>query len=99
MNGQPPTFATVIKVASVNPVESRSSKMTVYDAVGNVVKDGIVAYPKASAGTANEAYFFWDASNKNNRLVGSGTYLAVLKVTETVTGQTKVSSQKIGVVR
>jgi fibro-slime domain-containing protein len=99
-NGEPPTHATVLKVSAIRPLEDTRSSMKVYDAVGNLVRD-VPSYAgvDSGGGAANNCYFFWDGRNRNDRLVGAGTYLAVLQVSEAGKGSPQVTKQKIGVMR
>jgi fibro-slime domain-containing protein len=98
-NGPAPIVgSTVIRVASVERVDDARSLMRVYDAVGNLVDD-VPCYAALPHDNKNAAYFFWDGRNRNDRVVGAGTYLAVLQVSETGKGSPKVSKQKIGVMR
>lgn len=98
-HGPPPPGSTALRVTSVRPMDLESSSMLVYDALGNVVQQELPLYPAVADGNEHTAYFFWDARNRGDRLVGSGTYLAVLNVTESVTARTRTTSQKIGVMR
>ncbi|MBN2036518.1 MAG: hypothetical protein JW768_07220 [Chitinispirillaceae bacterium] len=52
---------------------------TLYDAVGNLVADKTDFIPVPSY---NIRYFTWNGANKNNRNVSTGTYLAVLQITD-----------------
>jgi hypothetical protein len=99
-NGEPPSDATVIRVSSATEMDPDPgrSKMAVYDALGNVIEDEVPLYTAMPVGNSHQAYFFWDARNRNERLVGSGTYLAVMQVGK-VEGDTKVTRQKLGVMR
>ncbi|MBD3242117.1 MAG: fibro-slime domain-containing protein, partial [Chitinivibrionales bacterium] len=98
-HGPPPAASTAIRVTSVRDMDHRSSTATVYDALGNVVQERLPLYPTETDDHEHTAYFFWNARNRSSRLVGSGTYLAVLNVSESETGRTKATSQKIGVMR
>jgi hypothetical protein len=98
-NGPAPTVgSTVIRVASIQRVDDAHSLMRVYDALGNLVADNVPCYAALPQDHENAAYFFWDGRNRNGRMVGSGTYLAVIQVRKT-SGAERVTKQKIGVSR
>jgi fibro-slime domain-containing protein len=99
LNNPPPSSATILWVASVFPVDAARSKMVVYDPLGNVVRDDFIAYTQAGSTLGTNCYFFWDAHNRSDRVVGAGTYLAVLEVTESGTNRSNLTKQKIGVRR
>ena len=90
----PPLSALAIRAISVKDVTADDSRMSVYDALGNVVSQELPAYE--SADNPNKVYFFWDARNRNERLVGSGTYLAILTV-RSVDGNDTIAKRKIGI--
>lgn len=67
-------------------------KARLYDAMGNLVRNDLEVY-KA---TETDYGIYWDLRNKNNRLVGAGTYLAVFSVTDSE-GRNEQFTMKIGV--
>lgn len=77
-------------------VRVRKARAVIYDAVGNTVREELPGVRKGSS-----YYFEWDGYNRNNRVVGSGTYLVVMRVTSVMGGKTqdKVERVKIGVKR
>jgi len=94
--GKPlPTYGTVVEVISIKTPDPTKCKMLILDPLGNVVVDDLPAYPKAN--DPNTFYFFWDGYNRNNRVVGSGTYLARIFVYAEGESQPGVKQQKIGV--
>jgi hypothetical protein len=73
----------------------REATVTIYDVLGNTV---IEKTPFKKNVTENIYYFTWDGHNKNNRMVGTGTYLAVIMTTDQNGKRTK-ELQRIGVKR
>jgi fibro-slime domain-containing protein len=67
-------------------------KARLYDAMGNLVRSDLEVY-KA---TDTDYGIYWNLRNKNNRIVGIGTYLAVFTVTDSE-GRDQQFSLKIGV--
>lgn len=98
VQGEPPVAATALRVSSVKAMDAGRSSMAIYDALGNLVEDDMPMYSSVPQGNEHQAYFFWDAHNRNGRLVGAGTYLAVMEVAEQ-DGNTQLNRQKIGVMR
>jgi fibro-slime domain-containing protein len=89
-------IAVYIKGTPLKPVEGQSSsygKARLYDAMGNIVRNDLEVYK-----TANDTDYgiYWDLRNKNNRLVGPGTYLAEFSV-KNQADQEEMFSLKIGV--
>jgi fibro-slime domain-containing protein len=70
--------------------------VSIFDAIGNVVYKKHLDSQNSSTMTIS---FTWDGHNKRGRVVGSGTYLAVVKVHDILRYSTKIESIKIGVVR
>lgn len=70
-------IAINIKGNPLEPIAEKSyAKALLYDATGNIVRNDLEVY-KA---TDTDFGIYWDLRNKNNRLVGSGTYLAKFTV-------------------
>jgi hypothetical protein len=74
----PATHGTFIRVFAVQGLDMAASKMTVYDAVGNLIRGSLPAYRERDGG--KRFWFFWDGANQRGRTVGTGTYLAVAKL-------------------
>jgi len=66
---------------------------------GSVVKDGSTGYLM----TSDSSEIRWNGTNRNGRIVGGGTYLAILRIFYTIDGMQKVGYPpqrlKIGVRR
>jgi hypothetical protein len=92
-----PASATVIRVISIEKLRPEQSYMSIYDAVGNLVRgNDITLYP--SKDDPSKYYFLWDYTNQNGRLVGTGTYLAIIKFTRLDDSQS-IKTEKLGVRR
>lgn len=101
-----PRYFTLVKVESVDDIvvaaeddpsgESRGDEtfMTVYDALGNVVKDGIRAYRLRA--NPRDIVFAWDLRNAKDRMVGSGSYLGIITI-KILGGGTKTRKVKLAV--
>jgi len=68
-------------------------KAHLYDALGNLIRNDLDVYKTA---TDTDYGIYWNLRNKNNRKVGSGTYLARFTVTDSE-GHSELFSLKIGV--
>jgi hypothetical protein len=68
---------------------------TVYDALGNTM---VEKAPFVKNAGSNFLYFVWNGHNKNNRIVGTGTYLAVIR-TRDLNGKVTNDRKLIGVKR
>ncbi|MBD3391388.1 MAG: fibro-slime domain-containing protein [Chitinivibrionales bacterium] len=88
-----PVSAAVVQISSVSELDTDRSTLAIYDVVGNLVADGLEAY--ASSTERTRYYFFWDGTNENGRVVGAGTYLAVIKLRSG--GDVEVVRTRIGV--
>jgi hypothetical protein len=87
-------LVTVFSNKKLNPVYNDSyGKAVLYDAVGNIVTE--LELQNAKSDTTLYG-FVWDGTNFNHRLVGTGTYLMRMKVTNSV-GAKKVLTEKLGV--
>ena len=70
-------------------------QVTLYDAVGNLVRsdlDLVAANKELTYGVA------WNGTNRNNRIVGTGAYLMIIKAKSEL-GNSYLYKEKIGVVR
>ncbi|NLG19446.1 MAG: hypothetical protein GX556_19155 [Fibrobacter sp.] len=73
-----------------------SGSMVIYDAVGNVVTKNVIGnVQQSSKGVA----FVWDGRNKKGRLVGAGTYLAMIVIKDSQGKVYPPQKFKIGVRR
>jgi hypothetical protein len=91
-------IGTAIKIIPTRTISDLSGiyiQAKIYDALGNLVFES--SSPKNNAGD-NSFNFIWDGRNKNNRFVGSNTYLAEIIVT-TNGVETAEKKLKIGVKR
>jgi hypothetical protein len=61
--------------------ESAYGTATIYDAVGNIVKDLILR--KGNNNDSTSYGMVWDGTNNKNRAVGGGMYLVIIKFTNT----------------
>jgi len=96
--GEPlPEYAAIIEIAAVTPVDIDDSWATMYDAVGNVVQQQLPVYRNRVDPFRYE--ILWDGHNRNGRLVGAGTYLAVVSLQGTDGGKQTVKRTRIGVKR
>jgi uncharacterized repeat protein (TIGR01451 family) len=89
-----PPFGTGILARTNSPIDPAlvNGDVTIYDALGNVI------LTKPMTPFNGTLYFAWDGTNKNIRKVGSGTYLASLRIREN--GQQVVSKKlRLGVKR
>jgi fibro-slime domain-containing protein len=91
-----PVSGMAVLVKSIKQLEIAQCKVKIYDALGNVVASGIPVYGSA---TDNDFYFFWDGRNSHGRVVGSGTYLALITIKELADNTVNVQKEKIGVLR
>lgn len=92
--GAAPASAMAVKVETQFP---GSGEAVVYDAVGNVVVGRAELIRRTGS---NELYFVWDGTNENGRLVGAGTYLALITVTDGGPDEQSTTQRlKLGVVR
>jgi hypothetical protein len=67
----------LIAVQSDYLSSSSIATVQIYDALGSLVKEATLARSQ------NSLIFVWDGTNKSQRFVGSGSYLAVVRVVET----------------
>lgn len=75
---------------------SLSGKMVIYDAVGNVVN---CIERKNVAESSKGVAFVWDGRNEKGRLVGGGTYLAMVSIEDSQGKKYAPSKHKLGVKR
>jgi fibro-slime domain-containing protein len=72
---------------------SIAASIYIFDPLGNCIYD-------MSVDQSNKAIsFVWGGSNRNGRLVGTGTYLLVAKMTDLKAAQTKIQQIKIGAIK
>jgi hypothetical protein len=83
-------------IAEVTPLKESFAEATIYDGVGNVVVAQRKLIPDHSS---NKLYLDWDGKNRNGRIVGSGTYTAVITVTSQEDGEKQSKKMKIGIKR
>ncbi|MFW5775078.1 MAG: LamG-like jellyroll fold domain-containing protein, partial [Chitinivibrionales bacterium] len=95
----PGTRGTVVVIWSRKPLKRQPDgsygTATAYDAVGNVVTADI---PVQASDKNNDYILIWDGLNKRGRVVGSGTYLFIVSVTD-IEGFEKTEKIKVGVKR
>ncbi|MBN1128881.1 MAG: hypothetical protein JXA71_07840 [Chitinispirillaceae bacterium] len=67
-----------IKARTDSPIDPAllDADVTIYDPLGSAV------FSRTMVGTANGLYVAWDGKNRNFRNVGSGTYLALIRIRE-----------------
>jgi hypothetical protein len=83
----------IIPESNVGVSGTISGTVTVYDVVKNVIVDN-----KEMTPVGGRLYFFWDGTNSHGRLVGTGTYMALLSMSGE-DGRKQVKSLRIGVKR
>jgi fibro-slime domain-containing protein len=74
------------------PVSGVFGKVTVYDAVGNIVRSNLYVF----RANGNDYGIYWDGTNDNGRVVGRGSYLFRV-VTRDVALKTRIGNLKVGV--
>ena len=78
-------FITINFYSDVSSV-LKSIECIVYDAVGNVIiktdelENSDFEISTITRNSVTNAYLCWNGKNRNNRIVGSGSYLAILKI-------------------
>ncbi|HEX2956970.1 MAG TPA: gliding motility-associated C-terminal domain-containing protein, partial [Chitinispirillaceae bacterium] len=92
-------FGTLIKIdepkSKIKKAKAELCGMIeIYDAMGNKVFSSNSPEPSSSS---SSVYFFWDGTNKNNRFVGKGTYLMIVKAWKKDDGKKTPFRFKIGV--
>lgn len=92
------THGIIVVARPLGPVAEHvrlTGRMTVYDDVGNIVCRGV----KGVVGDEkDQVAFVWDGTNGTGRRVGTGTYLAVVEITDSQ-DITEHGSVRIGVRR
>ncbi|MBD3392430.1 MAG: fibro-slime domain-containing protein [Chitinivibrionales bacterium] len=92
-------FGTVVGITTQKPLKPGGNggygSAAVYDAVGNLVVDGLVL---EQAKTYRDYGVVWDGRNAGGRLVGSGGYLMVISATD-YAGTKVVERMMVGVKR
>jgi hypothetical protein len=81
------TYGAVIGVHSLIPLKEVSvgsndrayGKAEIYDAVGNLVQSSL---PVEGTGRSGVYGIYWNVKNRNERLVGNGTYLLIVTTTD-----------------
>ena len=89
---------TLIAVTTTVPLRNENGsfgKVTIYDAVGNLVQDGLTLRQAASD---RDYGVVWTGTNRNDRRVGVGGYLAIIRCTD-IAGKRVEQRAKIGVRR
>lgn len=69
--------------------------VSIFDAVGNIVYKDHMESQNSPTMTVS---FKWNGRNKKGRIVGTGTYLTVIKIQDILRNELKVKSVKIGVI-
>ena len=91
-----PSYGSVIRITSVQPLDLVASRADIYDAVGNNILPYATVF--ATRGGGKEYFSFWDGRTRHNSLVGSGTYLMILRISDQ-NGGSSVKRIPIGVTR
>jgi hypothetical protein len=93
------TYGTLVAVSTVKPLKAGTDNSygsaEVYDAVGNLVQDGLKVL---RANSYRDYGVVWDGRNTNGRLVGGGGYLMVIQGVD-IDGQTVGKRMMVGVKR
>lgn len=77
---------------------SVTASYSIFDAVGNIICKNDLKKFNDNQDITKFNYFFWDGHNKKGRLVGTGTYIAVITVRDENGGAT-VKKLRIGLKR
>jgi hypothetical protein len=75
--------------------KSLTANISIFDALGNT----IVENEKFSQGKQDVLIWTWSGKNKRGRIVGSGTYLAIIQITDKTENHSVSISRKIGIKR
>jgi hypothetical protein len=98
-SGDLTTPGSIVRIQTKRPLapaaDGSYGTAYLYDAVANLVRADLRVY-QASGPT--DYGVFWDGRNRNNRFVGTGTYLLVIE-TKDIDGKKKSSRAKIGIRR
>ncbi|MBD3345833.1 MAG: hypothetical protein GF401_12290 [Chitinivibrionales bacterium] len=86
------TFGQVISAKALQ-LDIHKTSVTIFDAVGNIVADKL---PLVQDDNKDKYYFGWDGLNRNGRVVGSGTYVAAITVTD-IDNNSTVQYLRVGV--
>lgn len=92
-----PAYATAIEITAVKDVDIPQSYVDIYDDVGNLVKANLRFFSRTD--DKNTYNVLWDGRNFNGRIVGAGTYLAVIYIHEIGESKASIKRQKIGIQR
>ncbi|MBD3392882.1 MAG: fibro-slime domain-containing protein [Chitinivibrionales bacterium] len=92
-----PEHGTTIEVTSIKGLDIGASYAVIYDVVGNVVRERLEGNRTARGN--KKTFFFWDGHNEAGRIVGAGTYLAVMYIQETGDAKPQPKWERIGVTR
>jgi fibro-slime domain-containing protein len=92
--------AIVIEVASklkLRQFVRFTVNVSIYDQVGNLV----FAPPQLKSDDSPSLVltFSWNGRNRSGRFVGTGTYLAIIKINDLIRGTQRVEQRRIGVIR
>jgi fibro-slime domain-containing protein len=91
-----PTTGLAVGIKSIMRLDVLKCNAYIYDALGNIVIRDIPVYGSSEDG---QFYFFWSGLNANGRMVGAGTYLAIISIKELGAADVNVKKEKIGVRR
>ena len=82
-NPQTPVVISVNPSINIPGLVNISAQITIYDPIGNVVfKDG----PRQNPSGQTKVEFTWNGANAHGRIVGAGTYLALVTYTDLSNG-------------
>jgi fibro-slime domain-containing protein len=101
INGVPQYMGTIIAINMIKPLKQQTDgtfgTATIYDMLGNIIMKSL-KLKVASSSTIKDYGIAWDGRNENGRMVGAGTYLCIVTMTD-VDGKKQVKRAKIGVKR
>ncbi|MBD3320160.1 MAG: hypothetical protein GF350_03605 [Chitinivibrionales bacterium] len=97
-SGSSVTAGTVVGIQTRRPLDMQPDgaygSVVVYDAVANVVRKDLRVYKEGPT----DYGVFWDGLNSNNRKVGAGAYLFIIKTTD-IDGTPETARVKVAVRR
>lgn len=89
-------YGMVVRVKPVAKVVTKvklHGTIDIFDAMGSKIFSDV---SRPARGTSSNVYFLWNGQNKNGRYVGTGTYVAIVRI-ENEAGEKTVSRFNIGV--
>ncbi|MBD3392883.1 MAG: fibro-slime domain-containing protein [Chitinivibrionales bacterium] len=96
-----PEHGTVVEIKAVRDLNAARSYASIYDVVGNLVDSDIPVLKRTDIDVVGQGRYeiIWDGHNASGRVVGSGTYLAVIYLYATGESTPDVIRERLGVAR